>query len=241
MRLGTTWQQAQTEAFVSLFAERGGVAVVPLVAAGTAVDGDALLVFNADGRPLASMAVDEIDDRSIEELWRAFDRLGKLEVAMGRVDGYGLFVRRDGSAAVGEFGDASVAADRAEILADKAQLLVSTALAVGQERAVSIAARTIGSAALEDALPYLQHAALDPAVWRAVRSSDWDLEDLRVRAEQRAGSAPKELEQLRRVTWGSILKLLVIGAVVYALFSAVADLGFGHPPRGVPEAPRRAG
>ena len=227
VRLGTTWQQAQNEAFVSLFAERGGVLVLPLVAAGIAVDGDALLVFNADGRTLASMRAEEIDDRAIEGLWRAFVRLGALGVAMGRVDGHGLFVRPDGSAAVGEFGDATVAADRAEILADKAQLLVTTALVVGQERAVAIAARTIGNAALEDALPYLQHAALDPEVWRAVKARDWDLEDLRVRAEQVTGSAPRELEQLRRVTWGSILKILVIGAVTYALLSAVADLGLG--------------
>jgi len=226
VRLGTTWQQAESEAFVSLFAERGGVPVLPLVAAGTAVEGDALLVINAAGRPLASMAVEEIDDRAIEELWRAFDRLGRLGVAIGRVDGYGLFVRPDGSAAVGEFGDAVVAADRAAILADKAQLLVSTALVVGQERAVSIATRTIGNAALEDALPYLQHAALDPAVWRALKDRDWDLEDLRVKAEQATGSAPKELEQLRRVTWGSLLKLLLIGAVAYALFSAIGAVGF---------------
>ena len=227
VRLGSTWQQAQHEAFVSLFAEREGVPVLPLVAAGTAVDGDALLVFHAEGRPLASMPVEEIEDRTIEGLWRAFDRLEELRVAMGRVDGDSLLVRPDGGAALGEFGDASVAADPPEIFADKAQLLVATALAVGRERAVAIAANTIGNGALEEALPYLQPAALDPTLRRAVKARDWDMEDLRVRAEQQTGSAPKELERLRRVTWGSILKLVLIGAIAYALFSAVVDLGVG--------------
>ena len=170
-------------------------------------------------------APEQIDDRAIEELWLAFERLGRLGVAMGRVDGHGLFVREDGSAALGEFADATVAAERSMVLADKAQLLVVTALAVGRERAVPIAARTVGNEALEEALPYLQHAALDPEVWHAVKARDWSLEELRVMAEQETGSAPKELEELRRVTWGSILKLALIGLVTYALFSAISNVG----------------
>ncbi len=225
VRVGTSWQQAQHEAFVSLFAERGGVPVMPVVAAGTAPEGDAFLVLDADARPLASLSPEQVDDRTIEGLWLAFEQLGRIGVAMGRVDGHGLFARGDGSAAVGEFGDATVSAERSMMLADKAQLLVVTALAVGRERAVSIAARTVGNEALEEALPYLQHAAVDPAVWRAVKARDWSLEELRVMAEQETGSAPRELEELRRVTWGSILRLALIGLVAYALFSAISDVG----------------
>ena len=225
VRISTGWQQAQHEAFVSLFAERGGVPVMPVVAAGTAPEGDAFLVLDADAQPLASLAPEQIDDRAIEELWLAFERLGRLGVAMGRVDGHGLFVREDGSAALGEFADATVAAERSMVLADKAQLLVVTALAVGRGRAVPIAARTVGNEALEEALPYLQHAALDPEVWHAVKARDWSLEELRVMAEQETGSAPKELEELRRVTWGSILKLALIGFVACALFSAISNVG----------------
>ena len=44
-------------------------------------------------------------------------------------------------------------------------------------------------------------------------------------AEQETGSAPKELEELRRVTWGSILKLALIGFVAYAIFSAISNVG----------------
>lgn len=201
VRISTGWQQAQHEAFVSMFAERGGVPVMPVVAAGTTPEGDAFLVLDADAQPLASLAPDQIDDRAIEELWLAFQQLGRLGVAMGRVDGHGLFVRADGLAAVGEFADATVSAERSIVLADMARLLAVTALAVGRGRAVPIAARTVGNEALEDALPYLQHAALDPMVWRAVKARDWSLEELRVMAEQETGSAPKELEELRRVTW----------------------------------------
>ena len=89
VRISTGWQQAQHEAFVSLFAERGGVPVMPVVAAGTPPEGDAFLVLDADAQPLASLTPDQIDDRAIEELWLAFQQLGRLGVAMGRVDGHG--------------------------------------------------------------------------------------------------------------------------------------------------------
>jgi uncharacterized membrane protein YbhN (UPF0104 family) len=223
--VGSGVQQVQHEAFVNLFVERGGVPVMPMLASGVAPEGDAVLVLDADGRPIVSLAAAEIDDGVIENLWRAFIRLDDLGVTMGRVDGHALFVRSDGSAAVGEFGDAQVAADRPQIVSDRAQLLATTALAVGCERAVSIAAGTIGNERLEEALPYLQHAVLDPSVWNAVQEQEWDLEDLRLMAEQEIGSAPKELEQLGRVTWGSILKLALIGFVSWALISALADIG----------------
>ena len=224
-QLSSGWHQVQHEAFVSLFAERGGVPVMSVIATGIAIDGDAVLVLDADAVPLASLEEEEVEGRTIEGLWRAFGSLENLGVAMGRIDGFGLFVRPDGSAAVGEFGDASVAADRGALLTDKAQLLVVTALAVGPQRAVQIAARTIGNEALEEVLPYLQHAALDSSVWRAVKEHEWELEDLRVMAEQETGSAPPELEQLRRVTWGSILKLALLGLAAYAIFTAFSDIG----------------
>jgi glycosyltransferase 2 family protein len=90
-----------------------------------------------------------------------------------------------------------MAADESLLLADRAQLLTVTALAVGPERAVRVAAATIGNQALERVLPYLQRAALDTEVWHEVKKGDRRLEKLRVAAEQETGSAPKELEQLR--------------------------------------------
>ena len=152
-----------------------------------------------------------------------------------------MFVREDGSAAIGNFSDATMAADESLLLADRAQLLTVTALAVGRERAVRIAAATIGNQALERVLPYLQRAALDAEVWREVKKRDWELEELRVAAEQETGSAPKELEQLRRVTWGSIGKLALIGLVAYALISAVVERRPQHDRRRVPEGRQSVG
>ena len=225
LRSGSGWQQVEREALASLFAERASVPVLRVVAASVTPEGDGVLVLNADARPLAAVDADAIEDQTIEGLWRAFEQLGVAGVALGRITGNTVFVRADGAAAVGDFRDATISADRSSILADRAQLLTVTALAVGRDRAVRIAARTIGNDALEEALPYLQRAALESVVWREVKKRDWQLEDLRLAAEQETGSAPRDLEQLRRVTWGSIGKLVLIGLVAYALLSAVSNVG----------------
>ena len=199
--------------------------VLPVIAASETPEGDGVLVLDADARPLGSLDADAIEGSTIEQLWRAFAGLAEAGVALGRVTGDSVFVRPDGSAAVGDFSDATMSADRSLILADRAQLLAVTALVVGRERAVRIAVRTLGNEELEAALPYLQQAALESDVWHQVKDRDWELEDLRVMVEQETGSAPKELEQLRRVSWGSLLKLALIGFVAYALISAVSDVG----------------
>jgi uncharacterized membrane protein YbhN (UPF0104 family) len=224
-QLGGGWQQVQHEALVSLFAERGGVPVLSVVAAGLAAEGDALLVLDADARPLSSFDEDELADEVIEGFWQAAMRLDALGVTLGRVDGDGLFVRPDGTGAFGEFGDGALAAERGARLADRAQLLAATAIAVGHERAVRVAANTLGNDELDAILPYLQRAALDRAAWRGVKAGGWDLDELRETAEQATGSAPPELEQLRRVTWGSLLRLAIIAFIAYAIVSAISDVG----------------
>ena len=57
--------------------------------------------------------------------------LHELGVAHGQLDGDRLVIRPDGSAAIGDFGGARVAASDGAMMADRAQVLVTTALVVG--------------------------------------------------------------------------------------------------------------
>ena len=61
-------QQVEHEAFLTLMAERGGVEVLPVVAAGMADGRDALLVTESGGR---SFALDpaEISDDMLRDAW----------------------------------------------------------------------------------------------------------------------------------------------------------------------------
>ena len=96
-----------------------------------------------------------------------------------------------------------MSASDAALRADRAQLLVSTALLVDHARAVAIARDVLGADAMAEMLPYLQPAALDRATRQPCALKDWDLDDLRKLAAEAAGVELPKLEQIRRVTWSS--------------------------------------
>jgi uncharacterized membrane protein YbhN (UPF0104 family) len=218
-------QQVEHEAFVTLLAERGGVPVLPVVVAGLAGQRDAVLVLRSKGRRLAVLTPAEVDDTILARLWGILTRLRALGVAHGQVDANRLEVAADGSVAIGDFGDAQIAAPDPAMLADQAQLLVATALIVGNERAVSAAAEVLGAAGIADVLPFLQPAALDRAARRSLRERGLDVDDLRKIAAQHAGMDPPALEQLRRVSVRSVVIVLLVAFLAYTLISALAGVG----------------
>jgi uncharacterized protein (TIRG00374 family) len=134
-------------------------------------------------------------------------------------------VRADGSPALGDLGRAEVAVTDAALMADRARLLVTTALLVGPDRAVSAAVDAVGADDLAAVLPLLQPAVLDRDERRAVREQTWGLDDLMQRCVRATGTEPPQLEQLRRVTLRSILTVVLIGFLAYALISAIAGIG----------------
>jgi uncharacterized membrane protein YbhN (UPF0104 family) len=218
-------QQVEHEAFITLMAERGGASVMPVVAAGTSADGDALLVLRATDRTLAALAIGDVDDDLLRSCWRALGSLHELAIAHGRVDGSRIAIDTGGAAALTDFASARVGAHEIDLGADRAQLLMTTALSVGMERAVDAASRVLGPAGVAGVLPYLQTAAFDRDIKQALKGSDLSLKELRALIADRTASEIPPLEPIRRVTWSSIGKLLIAGFLAYALFSAFADVG----------------
>jgi uncharacterized membrane protein YbhN (UPF0104 family)/tRNA A-37 threonylcarbamoyl transferase component Bud32 len=221
-------EQVEHEAFVTLLAERAGVSVLPVVAAGMASERDALLVTETTGRPLRILDSHEIDDQLLEGIWRNAARLHSLEVAHRRLDASRILIRPDGTPAFGDFGGAAVAADDADITADRAQVLVATTLAAGLERATSAAAAALGNDALSQVLPLLQPAAFERPTRRAIGEQDWELEDLRKACAEAAGVEVPKLARLRRVSVQSIGVVLLIALVAYAVISALANVGLAN-------------
>jgi uncharacterized membrane protein YbhN (UPF0104 family) len=228
-RFGGRLQQVEHEAFVTLYAERQGISVMPVVAAGMADGRDAVLVVETkDARPLATLGPGEVDDRLLARIWELDARLYGQGIAHGSLDGYRVGVRSDGTPVIGDLAQAQVGAPDAALRSDRAQLLVSTALLVDQPKAVEVARATLGPQAIEEMLPYLQPAALGRPTRRAVREQDWSLDDLRSIAAEAAGVELPKLEQIRRVTWASVAMVAVIGLVAYAVISAVANVGLDN-------------
>ena len=122
-------EQVEHEAFLTLAAERDGVPVMPVIAAGETDQGDALLVIDANGGTLAALASANVTADFLRSAWDALGRLHELGISHGRVNAESLIVRPDGSAAFTDFGAAQVAAPDGDMRTDRAQLFVTTALA----------------------------------------------------------------------------------------------------------------
>jgi uncharacterized membrane protein YbhN (UPF0104 family) len=112
-----------------------------------------------------------------------------------------------------------------EHAADRAHLLVITALRLGIDDAVRIAREEVGDDALVSAMPYLQLAAFDVDTRREIKSATWKIGALRDAITTGTGAEAPPLEKLRRVTWSSIVLLLVVVVVAYIIIGAIAGVG----------------
>ena len=136
-------------------------------------------------------------------------------------------MRSDGSPALTDFGAAQVAAPDGALRTDRAQLLVTTALAADTDRAVDGGARDVlGDDGLAEVLPFLQPAAFDCDTRKALHDQHLDLKALREH-DRRHARTPRSRRSSRsqRVTWRSLVKLAVIGFLAYTLISAFANIG----------------
>jgi uncharacterized protein (TIRG00374 family) len=218
-------EQVEHEAFLTLAAERGGVPVMPVIAAGEVDQGDALLVIDARGRTMSSLDADQVDLDLLRGSWKVLGGLHALGISHGRVNADTLIVRPDGSAAITDLGAARIAAPEGELHTDQAQLLVTTALAADTDKAVTAAADVLGNDGLAAVLPFLQPAAFEYDTRKAMHDQRLDLKSLRELIATKTGSEIPPLEPLQRVTWKSLVKVAVIGFLAYTLISAFANIG----------------
>lgn len=218
-------QQVEHEAFITLLAERSGVPVLPVIAAGVAGARDGVLVLEAEGRPIQQLAPDEVTDALLADLWRAVSVMQEAGIAHGALDAQRLFVAGDGSARIGDFQAAAASAPPPAMLADRARLLVTTALLAPDDRWAAAALAGIGADGLTDVLPYIQPAALSRYTRRSLKDAGHDLDAIRDRAAAEAGTEPPKLEPLRRVTVGSLLTIALLLLAAYFVFTAISNVG----------------
>jgi uncharacterized membrane protein YbhN (UPF0104 family) len=217
-------QQVEHEAFVTLLAERSGISVLPVIAAGLATGRDALLVIEGRGRLLVQ-SDEPVDDAFLASAWAELRKLHGAGMAHGQIDAFRLSVLPGGGAALLDFADARVAAADSFQLADRAQLVVTTALHADQDRALDAAEAAIGSEGLAAVLPFLQPPVLTRFTRRALHDRDLDLDALREAAAKAAGVEVPKLEPIRRVTLGSVLMVVLVVFLAYTLISAISGVG----------------
>jgi glycosyltransferase 2 family protein len=229
-------QQVESEALLTLLAAQAGVPTDRVVTAGETEAGDALLVLHPLGRPLHARTGDEESARTGDDAgartgheaaaratWATLARLHDAGIVHGRVDGDHLVVH-DGAVGLVDFRCGSVAPTAAQRRTDQAQALVATVLDVGEAAALALARDALGADELAAVLPYVQRPALTPDQRASVRAARIDLDGLRSRAAAVAGTAAPELEQLRRLSLGSIVRVALPALAAVALLSAAAGV-----------------
>lgn len=218
----TRRERVQHEAMVSLLAERSGVPVLPVVTAGQGAQGEAMVVTAAPAATLADVAAADVSERMLADAWSALVRLHEEGIAHRQITASRVAVQPDG-AAWADLGAARLAPSSTDVMLDRVHLLVATWLLVGPERAVEAAAAGLGRDGLAQTLPYLQDPALSPSLRRAM-GTEWVLDDLRSCAVSATGATEPDTVELRRVTAGSLVKLLLTVVVVSTLVGLFAGV-----------------
>jgi len=212
------------EAFLTLLAERAGVPVLPVRAAGMAEE-DAVIVLDALGGPIAEHDDDAITDGYLQKIWRSVASLHEAGIAHGALDDLHLIILSDGGPAIGAFSRATAAASPAQLATDRAQLLVTTALHAGPARAIAAARTALGTDGLAAILPFLQSAALTRPIRIGLKAAPTLLDDLRTATAAAADTDVPKLEPLRRLTLGSALMVLVLVFAAWAVITAISHVG----------------
>lgn len=224
LRIGRL-QQVEHEALVTLLAAQLGLVTEQVVTAGATVDDDAILVLRACGLPLAATnAMDGITAQQVvDRLWTAVAELHRGGIAHGQIDGESIIVD-GGQIGFADFGGASIGATDGRIGSDRAQVFIATALVAGGEVAVTAARRALGADGLAGMLPYLQRATLTRSQRREMKEAHLDVDDLRDLAAEAAGVDAPQLQQLRRITVGTVLRVVFPAVAVIAVTSAISGM-----------------
>ena len=220
-------ERVEHEALMSLLAERAGVPVLPVVTSGAGSEGEALVVTYAPVRAFAEIPADSVDEQWLRGVWSALTSLHEAGIAHRNITGKHLVERADGTPALADFAHARLAASTHDVMIDRVHMLVTLTLGVGYERAVASSVEALGVDGVAQVLPYVQDPVLSPSLRRAM-GTQWDLEELRNLAIERTGAQSAPLVEMRRVSVGSVLKLVFAFVIVSSLLGLLAGVDFAE-------------
>ena len=216
----TPKQQVEHEAFVSLLAERAGVRTPRVVTTAETGDGTTLLVQErVIGHSLDEKA--EFGDATLADVWRLVAGLRSARIAHRDLRLANIVADGEGRAWLIDFGFAEASASDRALAGDVANLLASSAVLVGPQRAVATAVEVLGTQAVGEAVPLLQPLALSAATRGALRQRRGLLEEVRRQAAAAAGFQAPELEPLVRVRPRTLLLVLGGGFALHLLLPRV--------------------
>ncbi|SFX29936.1 lysylphosphatidylglycerol synthase domain-containing protein [Streptomyces atratus] len=163
-------QALEQEALLAYAAIAAGANAPKLIATSELGPDAVMLVYeHIGGRSLDALEDSEITDELLRGSWRQVKALQSRRIAHRRLTGDAILVDRSGKVFVTDLRGGEIAAGDLVLRMDVAQLLTTTGLRVGAERAVAGALEVLGPDAVADCLPLLQPIALSRSTRAALR------------------------------------------------------------------------
>ncbi|MFB7221141.1 lysylphosphatidylglycerol synthase domain-containing protein [Streptomyces sp. NPDC056227] len=163
-------QALEQEALLAYAAIAAGANAPKLIATSELGPDAVMLVYeHIGGRSLDALEDVEITDDLVRGAWRQVKALQSRRIAHRRLTGDAILVDRSGTVFVTDLRGGEIAAGDLLLRMDIAQLLTTTGLRVGAERAVATALEILGPDAVADCLPLLQPIALSRSTRAALR------------------------------------------------------------------------
>ncbi len=221
-------QQVEHEAYMTLLAERAGVATAHVLVAGIGGPSrDAALVVRPPiGVRLAELDESSFTDAMLDTCFSSLLQLRKAGIAHGALSGDTIVVDPEhGGVSLVDFRTASVSPSQDRLDADMAGALAAVGLVAGPEATAAAARRVLPEAVVTAALPHLRRASLDRVTSKALKGRSKLLEDVRTRTAQAFEIEVPKLSEPKRVSWGTLI--MTIGTLVggWALILVLIQVG----------------
>ncbi len=209
-----------------LAARRQDVRTPDLVAAASVTSDAAVLAFeDIPGlRTFAAIDPSELDDATLADLWEQVRALHRAGIAHEELHAGNLALDARGSVWLLGLEYGEIAADQLTLRIDDAELLVTTALIVGADRAVRGALQELTAQRLGEALPLLQTIALSRTNRRAIKQDREVLQDLRGAVVAAFPSAPTEPVRLERMRPRTVVAFFAFTVAINILLSQLSGV-----------------
>jgi tRNA A-37 threonylcarbamoyl transferase component Bud32 len=183
-------RSVEHEAFAAMSASAVGVRTPPLRALAMAEPNGYVLAYERiEGKSLDRLEPAAISDDVLRAVWDLVGQLRRHRIAHRDLRLANIFLDDTGQAWIIDFGFSEVAARDLLLATDVVELLASSSVCVGSERAVAHAVRAVDGPTLAAAVDRLHRWALSGATRTAVAAHPGLLADLRARVTDAATSS----------------------------------------------------
>jgi uncharacterized membrane protein YbhN (UPF0104 family)/membrane-associated phospholipid phosphatase/tRNA A-37 threonylcarbamoyl transferase component Bud32 len=219
---GSRIQQVEHIGYTLMLAERAGVHAGRLVKTGTGGPDAAMIVTTpVPGVQLRDLAPERVTDGVLAAVWQQVAMLQSAGISHGNLDTSRIVVADDGTVSLDDFTSSDASGEQFWLDRDIVAVLVATAFAVGNDRAVAAAIAALGKDRVGAVIPAVQSAMLPPATTSGITHLAKTLKTLRGDLVTATSAEDAPPLKVRRLTWTNIGML---AGVLLALAIAIPSM-----------------